>query len=343
MRISIGQKLLLFPVFLIIKVLWIIDDIGKTTRLTFVHTGRIVMYLLVLTVALTGFYVESKNTGITNIPSVFNPESPAVLGEVEKKLPTIALEIPFPEVSAVSIYAVDLDSDLVLVDVNSDLSMPPASTTKLMTALVALDLYSLDESLVVPEFCTEVEGLKAGFYAEDAYSVKDLLYSLLVNSSADAACTIAIGRVPYNEFIDLMNAKAGMLGLSKTSFTNPVGLDGANGSHASSARDLYLLARHARDNELIRDIVATKEVLVKSSSGFETYLVNTNDLLWTRPGSVGVKTGQTEAAGQVLIYEYDLDGINIIITLMHSADRFGDTMQILDWILNSYSWPEFIG
>ena len=340
MRMTFGQKLMLFPVFLVIRILWFIDDIGRVVRLAVIHTGRLAMYAVVVIVALTSFYVESRNTGITNIPSVFSPESPAVLGVIEEKAPSLAVDIPFPDVSAVSVYAVDLDSDLVLVDRNSGFKLAPASTTKLMTALIALDLYSLEDTLIIPEFCTEIEGLKAGFYAEDAYSVRDLLFSLLVNSSADAACALAIGNVPYAEFIALMNTKSTKLGLSQTSFTNPIGLDGANGSHSSSARDLYLLARYARDNEFIKEIVSTKEVTVTSASGFSTYLVNTNDLLWSRPGSVGIKTGQTEAAGQVLVYEYDLDDKNIIISLMHSSDRFGDTTQVLDWVLDSYSWPD---
>jgi D-alanyl-D-alanine carboxypeptidase len=339
MQISLTQRIQLGLVFIVIRVLWVIDDIGSIVRRFILNVFRISLYLIIVTVTLTGFYVKSQNLAFYNIPSILNPESSAVLGAVEGKTPRLIKEVSFPEITAVSLYAVDVESETVLVDINSDFELAPASTTKLMTALVALDLYDLDGTLIVPKFCTEIEGLKAGFHAKDSYVIESLLYSLLVNSSADAACTLAIGKIPYSDFIQEMNNKARELGLTDTSFTNPVGLDGVDGSHHTTAKDLYLLAKTAMKNDLIRRIVSTKKVEVVSVSGFTTYLVNTNDLLWSLPGTVGVKTGQTEAAGEILVYEYDLNEKNIMIVVMHSSDRFGDTTKVLHWILSSYSWP----
>ena len=340
MRISLGQRIQLGLVFFVISLLWILDDIGGVTRRSIQNILRISMYLIVVTVALTGFFVQVHKSAFYNIPGILNPSAPAVLGIDEEKIPRIVEDIPFPDITAVSLYAMDLGTETKLADVNSHFELAPASTTKLMTALVALDLYDLEERLVVPEFCTEIEGLKAGFYARDTYKVEGLLYSSLVNSSADAACTLATGKIPYHEFIGEMNDKAIELGLTNTSFTNPVGLDGENGSHYSTAKDLYALAKEAVTADLISKIVSTKSVDIVSESGASTYLVNTNSLLWSLPGSVGVKTGSTEAAGEVLIYEYDLDGKNIMIVVMHSSDRFGDTTKVLEWILSSYGWPD---
>ena len=336
MKITLTQRIQLVAVFSVIRVLWVIDDIGYILKKAVFSAFRLSLYTIIVFVALSSFYVKSQNAGFSNIPTVLTPSDSGVLEILEGRRPVSTGNVVLPKISAVSAYAVDVKTGMVLLDINSDFELPPASTTKLMTALVALELYTLEEELLVPEFCTEIEGLKAGFYAGDAYSVRALLYSLLVNSSADAACTLATASIPYSDFVGEMNTKAKELGLEATSFANPVGLDGAQ---VSTAKDLYLLAKAARAEGLVKDIVKTKEVEVVSSSGFKTILVNTNDLLWTKEGTVGIKTGRTDAAGEVLIYEYDLDEKNVIIVTMRSTDRFGDTLILLDWILKNYSWP----
>jgi D-alanyl-D-alanine carboxypeptidase (penicillin-binding protein 5/6) len=219
-----------------------------------------------------------------------------------------------------------------------------------MTALVALDLYSLNELVLVPEICANLDTTKAGLVPGRLYFVNDLINSLLISSAGDAACTLSMGKVTYNEFISLMNDKAGELELSSTHFTNPIGLDAENNSHISSAYDLYLLTKGAVSKDIIKKAVQTSEYSFKeyesvfsNQSNFvsknpEIRIQNTNKLLGEIEGTVGVKTGTTAEAGEVLIYQYKKDGVDLIIVVMGSSDRFSDTKTLLNWALSKYSW-----
>ena len=144
----------------------------------------------------------------------------------------------------------DATTKKALFKLNSDARTAPASTTKLMTALVALDIYAVDDKLAVPYFCTVIDTQKAGLPESAEFTVKDLLYALLVTSAGDAACTLSTGKVSYNEFITLMNKKAQDLGMTNTAFTNSIGLDGVDNSHYSTAEDLYKLATAATKNKV---------------------------------------------------------------------------------------------
>jgi D-alanyl-D-alanine carboxypeptidase len=241
---------------------------------------------------------------------------------------------PAPETSAAAVLVVDVANNRVLFEQNMNKQLAPASTTKLMTAVVATDIYSLGETLAVPPECTVVEGTKSFLPSEKKFKVLDLLYALLVNSSADASCVLANGKVKYSDFLLLMNEKAAQLGMDNTNFTNSIGLDGENGSHHSTAHDLYLLEHYAMENRVIRDIVKTKEFIFTSTDGdFVTTVKSTNQLLWEIPETIGVKTGTTAAAGEVLIYEYAGNDKHFSIIVMGSADRFADTRKLLNWAL----------
>ena len=164
---------------------------------------------------------------------------------------------------------------------------------------------------------------------------------MLIGSAGDAACTLANGKVSEDEFITLMNNKAVQLGLNSTHFSNAVGLDGADGSNYSTAEDLYKLASKAVDNGIIKDIVKTKNYEIKSlNSDFDARILNTNRLLDEIPQSVGIKTGTTAGAGEVLIYEYKDSTKDLFIIVMGSQDRFADTKTLLNWSLNSFSWKK---
>jgi len=246
-----------------------------------------------------------------------------------------------PEISSKVALVMDKNTDTPLFDVNSDMTLASASTTKLMTALITLDIYNLNDVLEVPFFCTTGEGSKVGLSSGVSFTVDSLLKALLIQSGADAACVLSNSKVSYLEFVDLMNKKAKEIGMDNTSFTNPVGLDGVNGSHYSTAYDLYLLAKRATSNEIISSIVKTKNTTISSvDSAYTVSLGNTNKLLWEIPNTVGVKTGTTAAAGEVLIYEYleEDKGIDLVIIVMDSSDRFYDTKSLLNWTLSSYTW-----
>lgn len=337
MKVSFVQKFLLFIVFAVIRLLWLIDNIGFYTRKVVTSTFRLGLYAVIVVSITQAFSLEQSNSGFYNIPTLLNPETPSVLGAIQTS-PIKITEREFPPISALSVYGVDLDTGTVLVNINENRQLAPASTTKLMTALVAIDVYELNDLVVVPQFCTEVDAQKAGFVADEVYSVENLLTSLLISSSADSACALSIGKIPYSKFVEKMNSKAKDLGLINSVFTNPVGLDDEQGLHYSTAKDLYEIALEAKSSELIREKVKIKETEIYSASGIPTHIANTNILLWEKSGTVGIKTGKTSDAGEVLIYEYDDGEKNVLIIVMRSNDRFGDTLRILDWIFESYTW-----
>jgi D-alanyl-D-alanine carboxypeptidase (penicillin-binding protein 5/6) len=206
-----------------------------------------------------------------------------------------------------------------------------------MTALVARDYYNLDEILEIPVQCTNLDSSNVGFTFGEKVSVSDLISSLLISSAGDSACTLAYQSDSYDRFISSMNTKALDAGLKSTNFSNPVGIDDFSENHLASAYDLYQLALLVRDDPVLKDIVAIKEFNIETGN-INRKIFNTNDLLWNIPGTVGIKTGRTYGAGEVLIYEYAYDGVNILIVVMGSLDRFKDTTAILDWTLASYTF-----
>jgi len=192
-----------------------------------------------------------------------------------------------------------------------------ASTTKIMTALVALEVYPPDKTLTVPQECL-VEGSSMYLKAGEEVKVRDLLYGLLLMSGNDAAETLASGVEGGHEaFVALMNAKAAQLGLHGSSFKNPSGLD--EDGHYSTAEDLALLAAEAMKNALFREIVSTR-----SGSYAGRFMANHNKLLWRLEGAVGVKTGYTRSAGRCLVSAVEKDGYSLIIVTLNAPDDWND-------------------
>ena len=122
------------------------------------------------------------------------------------------------------------------------------------------------------------------------------------------------------------------LGMEKTFYVNAVGLDGVASSHYSTAYDLYLLAGRLLNDPLLREMVGTKVYTIESTNSDYSYVgTNTNILLWEIEGTVGIKTGTTRGAGEVLVYAYSKEDIELIIIVMQSNDRFGDVRSIIEW------------
>lgn len=203
---------------------------------------------------------------------------------------------------------------------NAEEKLPMASTTKIMTALVALE--NADRSLEVtvhPE-AVGIEGSSAYLVKNEKMKLSDLLYGLMLQSANDAASAIAIavgGSV--DKFVDMMNQKAVDLGLESTHFTNPHGLYDAD--HYSSAADMAKIMVEAMRNDIFADIVSTKKYTFTSESGIERTFVNHNRLLWTLDGCIGGKTGYTQKAGRCLVSATKLgDIIFVAVTLSDGND-----------------------
>jgi len=265
--------------------------------------------------------------------------------------PVLSADSNFPVISAQGAVAVDLDSGVPLYEKNPDSPLLPASTTKIVTALVALDTYHLDQVLTVPKGSV-VDGQKMGLYVGEKMRVEDLLYGLLVYSANDAAMVLA-GNYPvssesgtsgYDEFIIAMNLKAKELSMTNSYFENPVGLDGVN--QTTTARDLVRVSEVAMRNPVFAEIVGTKSITVSDITGKSKYnLKNINKLLGELPGVSGIKTGWTENARENLVTYIERDGQDgvshrIMIAILGSQDRFGETEELIDWIFTNYEWQE---
>lgn len=277
----------------------------------------------------------NERLSVQPIQDVSNQDPPEVLGaanvsqEVDSEPPKI--EVAPPEVSAKAYGIFDMKKDASIYTKNPDFQLPPASVTKVMTAIVAMDQDDLGMPVQIPENCTKINASKVGFVANEVLTLEDVLYGLLVRSGADAACALAN---LYNEtdFIDKMNQKANEIGMEKTIFENPIGLD-SDTFQFSTVNDLEKLTKYSLKYGVFRKIVGTKEITLRSlTNPNRTYKIkNTNDLLFTIPGTVGVKTGFTTGARECLIYLYEDNDNQFLIIVLGSEDRFGDTTKLINW------------
>lgn len=253
-------------------------------------------------------------------------------------LPVLKNNSIYPILSSQSVMVVDLDSGVTLYEKDPNKALLPASTTKIVTALVAMDTYEQNQVLKVGPI--NVVGQKMGLIQGEEIRFIDLLKGLLIFSGNDAAEVLANNHPGGRElFIGLMNKKVKDLGLNNTHFTNPAGLD--NGAQYSTTRDLVVVSKYAMANPVFADIVNTKETIVTSVDGrFVHRLININRLLGEVPGVKGVKTGWTENARENLVTYVDRDGKKIMIVVLGSSDRFGETKELIDWVFDSYVWQK---
>ena len=237
-----------------------------------------------------------------------------------------------PDVSAESCILIHADSGQVLYNKNEDEHKLIASTTKIMTALVALENSSPDDIVYIKPEYTNIEGSSMYLKAGEKYSLKELLYGLLLSSGNDAATAIAYhcgGTI--EEFASMMNDKAKSLGLCGTCFKNPHGLD-ADG-HYSTAEDLAIIMAEAIKNPVFCEIAGTKSCEVKGKT-----LVNHNKLLWSYPGMIAGKTGYTMAAGRSLVSCAQRDGLKLICVTLSAPDDWKDHTNLYDWAFNNYEY-----
>jgi D-alanyl-D-alanine carboxypeptidase len=205
-----------------------------------------------------------------------------------------------------------------------------------MTALIILDKYSLDDVFTVKSVITD--GRVMNLVQGEKLTVESLLYGTLVHSANDAAYALAENYPGgVQEFVNQMNKKAKELGLNNTNFTNPVGFDDPN--HYTTANDLVALSVYAFQNKTIDKIVSTKSITVSDTT--YTYfheLHNVNQLLGKVAGIAGLKTGYTQNAGEVLISVVKKNGESVLFAVLKSADRFGETEKLIDWVFNNFKW-----
>lgn len=285
---------------------------------------------------------EAEQRQLKATPAALSDFAPPVIvafSDSENTLPRRNWLIPALELNAEAALAMRSDGGRIYYNKNMEVRRPVASLTKLMTAIIVLENYNLDEIIKVPAAAIKREGSRGELRPSEEITARSLLYMMLVDSSNDAAMALA---EKNSNFVSLMNKKAKELELLNTHFTNPDGLD--EGNNYSTAFDIAKIFNHlSNEYPAIFDILKTENMVVYSADGKIAHrLKNTNALLGAVSDVKAGKTGYTDKAGgslALLISGLKFgDNNNIITVVLGSPDRFGESERLINWLRAAYVW-----
>jgi D-alanyl-D-alanine carboxypeptidase (penicillin-binding protein 5/6) len=276
----------------------------------------------------------ARNTKTSKSTHAASHRKRAKAKETEESIPPPTEYTPegIPKTSAASVIVVDANSGKTLYEKNADQTRVPASTQKLLTALIVAESGFLDRTVTVQPVDTLAEPVKLNIKAGDTYQRIDLLRALLVKSPNDVARCLARDNAGSIEaFAQVMNRRAQDLGAAHSHFVNPNGLP-VPGQY-STARDLSIIARAAYANPTIRSIVCLPQLVFRYANGRTRELENTNKLLRRLPYCNGMKTGYTDAAGKCLIASGTRPGKDVIVVVLgdSSSRVWRDASALLSW------------
>ncbi len=234
-------------------------------------------------------------------------------------------------VSAVSAVLIDGFSGRVIYEKNANSKMSMASTTKIMTALCAIENSQLDKKITVNPAAVGVEGSSIYLKNGERLTIRELVYGLMLSSGNDAAVAIAYAvSGSIESFAELMNKTAGKIGVKNTHFVNPNGLD-AEG-HYTTAYDLAQISAYAMKNEEFRKIVSTYRTTISyEGQGYDRQLKNHNKLLKMYDGCIGVKTGFTKKSGRCLVSAAEKNGVTLVAVTLKAPDDWNDHINMLNY------------
>lgn len=232
------------------------------------------------------------------------------------------------KVNARCAIAIDKQSGNILFEQNGYEIVPMASTTKILTALIAIEEGDLDKEITISKNASSIRGSKVGYKCNESIKLKELIFGLMFKSGNDAAIAIAeeLGG-SIDGFSEIMNHYARSIGILDSHFNSPHGLDSS--IHYSSAYDLAILTSRGMDLPLFREIVGTKSIS-KDKYNFSRDYNNINKILWIIPGANGVKTGYTGGAGKCLVSSVKNGEKDIIIVVLNCPDRWKVTERIYE-------------
>ncbi|MBE6053886.1 MAG: D-alanyl-D-alanine carboxypeptidase [Clostridium sartagoforme] len=249
----------------------------------------------------------------------------------------VDVKVPL-KVSARNAIAIDAETNQVLWHQNGYEIVPMASTTKILTSLVAINYGDLDRKVTISKNASSIRGSTVGYKAGEEITMRELLFGLMFRSGNDAAIAIAediAGSV--ENFSNIMNDFSKSLGIIDSHFESPHGLDSEK--HYSSAYDLAILTAKGMEYEVFREIVGEK-VIYKDKYNFTRDYQNINKILYRIPGANGVKTGYTGGAGKCLVSSINHNGRNIIIVVLNCGDRWNVTEKIFNYVINTNTFVE---
>lgn len=236
-----------------------------------------------------------------------------------------------PQVSGKSVILVEAQSGRIVYAKNEKEKLPMASTTKIMTALLAAEAGDLERKITVTKDMLQVEGTSMGLLPGDTVTLEGLIYGMLLQSGNDAANVTALTLGGSKEhFADLMNAKAQSLGMKNTNFITPSGLD-AEG-HYSTAEDMSILARAALNNPVFSAVCAKATAKVEyGNPPYMRTMTNHNKLLKMYDGTIGVKTGFTKKSGRCLVSAARRDGVTLVAVTLNDPNDWDTHMTLFDY------------
>ena len=237
--------------------------------------------------------------------------------------------------SAECAVLIDADTGNIIYEKNANKKRSMASTTKIMTAIVALESYQKSNEVSISPEAVGVEGSSIYLREGEVLTMEQLLYALLLESANDAAVAIAVAAAgSVEDFASIMNQKANELGLKSTSFQNPHGLDNEN--HYTTAYELALIAKYALNIKSFREIVSTYKKTIPMPEGGTRVLINHNKMLRLYDGAIGVKTGFTKKSGRCLVSAAERDGLTLIAVTLNAPDDWNDHTELLDYGFSKY-------
>ncbi|NLK39483.1 MAG: D-alanyl-D-alanine carboxypeptidase [Clostridiales bacterium] len=239
-----------------------------------------------------------------------------------------------PSVSAECSVLIEADGGKIIFQKNADKRRPMASTTKIMTALIALEHCNLDKIVTVSKDAVGIEGSSIYLIPEERLTIEQLLYALMLESANDAAAAIAIDIAGSIEgFAAMMNEKVKQLGLTDTNFTNPHGL--YDEQHYTTAYELAIITAEALKYPKFKEIVSTgKKTIPLQKTGGVRLLINHNKLLRIYSDAIGVKTGFTKKSGRCLVSAAERDGVQLIACTLNAPNDWNDHIAMLNYGFN---------
>lgn len=230
----------------------------------------------------------------------------------------------------------------ILYSYNCDKRLPMASTTKIVTAIVAIEnCNDLDTKFTVSDRSIGIEGTSIYLKQGEKLSMRELLYGLILASGNDCAVAIAEYFGSEEKFVGMMNGLVSKLGLTNTNFENPHGLDSDN--HYTTAYDLASITAYALKNDTFRDIVSTKKMVIEPTDIYQArYLKHKNRLLFENDNCIGVKTGFTDNAGRCLVNAHEENGMQIISVVLNCQPMFEECDRLTKLAISNYTIKEFV-
>lgn len=237
----------------------------------------------------------------------------------------------------------DVKSGRILYSKNMNEKLPMASTTKIMTALVALESGRLNETVKISRKASMVEGSSIYLKEGEMHPVGDLLYAIMLRSGNDASTAVAehLGGTVEN-FVAMMNELAQEIGAYNTHFENPHGLD--KEGHYTTAHDLALITAYALRNPKFAEIVRTKKKTIEGPPdvNWDRAMVNKNKMLWQYEGGDGVKTGYTKKAGRCLVSSATRNGMQLVTVVLNCGPMWEDSTALLEYGFKNYSYEKLV-